>query len=149
MFCKKLFLEIFQNSQENTCARVSFLIKLQTYPLRHGLVCNFIKKETLAQVFSCEFCKISKYTYFHRTPLVAASELIRYVSKITETDFPQIKDYWMCIKDWWRCFKLDFYCVTKSKRVFWNILGFDLTDLMTIYLVYFLKFWSIITWTSF
>ena len=149
MFCKKLFLEIFQNSQENTCARVSFLIKLQTYPRRRGLVCNFIKKETLAQVFSCEFCKISKYTYFHRTPLVAASELIRYVSKITETDFPQIKDYWMCIKDWWRCFKLDFYCVTKSKRVFWNVLGFDLTDLMTIYLVYFLKFWSIITWTSF
>ena len=26
---KKLFLEISQNSQENTCARVSFLIKLQ------------------------------------------------------------------------------------------------------------------------
>ena len=27
--CKKMFLEISQNSQENTCARVSFLIKLQ------------------------------------------------------------------------------------------------------------------------
>ena len=26
---KKLLLEILQNSQENTCARVSFLIKLQ------------------------------------------------------------------------------------------------------------------------
>ena len=26
---KKLFLEISQNSQNNTCARVSFLIKLQ------------------------------------------------------------------------------------------------------------------------
>ena len=26
--------------------------------------CNFIKKETLAQVFSCEFCKISKNTFF-------------------------------------------------------------------------------------
>ena len=25
--------------------------------------CNFIKKETLAQVFSCEFCEISKNTY--------------------------------------------------------------------------------------
>ena len=34
----KKFLEISQNSQENTCARVSFLIKL-------------IKKETLAKVF--------------------------------------------------------------------------------------------------
>ena len=25
--------------------------------------CNFIKKVTLAQVFSCEFCKIFKNTY--------------------------------------------------------------------------------------
>ena len=30
---KKVFLEISQNSQENTCARVSFLIKLQASPL--------------------------------------------------------------------------------------------------------------------
>ena len=35
----------------------------------------FIKKETLAQLFSCEFCKIFKNTFFNRTPLVAASEL--------------------------------------------------------------------------
>ena len=40
-----------------------------------GGACNFIKKETLAQVFSCEFCEISKNTFFYRTPLVAASEL--------------------------------------------------------------------------
>ena len=39
------------------CQRL-FLIKSQ------ALVCNFIKKETLAQVFSCEFCKISKNTFF-------------------------------------------------------------------------------------
>ena len=26
--------------------------------------CNFIKKETLAQVFFCEFCEISKNTFF-------------------------------------------------------------------------------------
>ena len=42
------------------------LIKLQA--------CNFIKKETLAQVFSSEFCKISKNTFFYRTPRVVASE---------------------------------------------------------------------------
>ena len=29
VLCKKVFLEISQNSQENTCVRVSFLIKLQ------------------------------------------------------------------------------------------------------------------------
>ena len=37
--------------------------------------CNSIKKEALAQLFSCEFCKISKNTFFHRTPLVAASAI--------------------------------------------------------------------------
>ena len=30
---------------------------------------NFIKKETLAQMFSYEFCEISKKTFFCRTPL--------------------------------------------------------------------------------
>ena len=54
---KKVFLEISQNSQ---------LPK----------ACNFIKKGTLAQVFSCEFCEIFKNTVLHRTPLVAASECI-------------------------------------------------------------------------
>ena len=53
---KKVFLKISRNSQENTCARVSFLIKLHTFGLRLK-ACKFIKKETLAQVFSCEFCE--------------------------------------------------------------------------------------------
>ena len=48
---KKVSLEISENSPE---AR------------------NFIKNETLAQVFSCEFCEISKNTFFYRTPLMAA-----------------------------------------------------------------------------
>ena len=34
---------------------------------------NFIKRESLAQVFSCEFCEISKNTFSDRTPLVGAS----------------------------------------------------------------------------
>ena len=39
---------------------------------------QFIKKETLAQIFSCNFCEISKNTFFYRTPLVAASDMTRY-----------------------------------------------------------------------
>ena len=38
---KKVFIKILQSSQENTCARV-----------------------TLTQVFSCEFCKIFKNSFF-------------------------------------------------------------------------------------
>ena len=34
-------------------------------------VCDFIKKETLEQVFSCGFYEISKNTVLYRTPLVA------------------------------------------------------------------------------
>ena len=47
-----------QNSQENTCTRVSFFNKVE---------------ETLAQVFSCEFCESFKNTFFYRTPPVAVS----------------------------------------------------------------------------
>ena len=48
---KKVFLEISQISQENTCARVSFLIKLRA-------------SGNLINLFSCEFCEISKSTFF-------------------------------------------------------------------------------------
>ena len=65
---KKVFLEISQNSQENTCVRVSFFNKVAG-------AYSFIKKETLAQVFSCEFCEISKKTFSYRTPLVAPSDI--------------------------------------------------------------------------
>ena len=46
---KKLPLKILQNSQENPCARVSFL-KLQI--------------KTLAQVFPCKYCENFKSTFF-------------------------------------------------------------------------------------
>ena len=53
-----MFLNISQNWRENTCARVSILIRLQ------AIACNFIKKETLAEVFSCEFWEIIKNIFF-------------------------------------------------------------------------------------
>ena len=87
-----MFLEIPQNSQENSCARVSFLIKLQALGsgkrrLRHSCFpvnyakfsrtpffiehlrwgCNFIKKETLVQVFSCDFCEILNNNFLYNT----------------------------------------------------------------------------------
>ena len=67
-FVKNLFLEISQNSQENICARDSFLIKLQA---------NFVKKESLAQIFFCGFCEISKNTFFTEH-LRATASLWRY-----------------------------------------------------------------------
>ena len=75
---KNVLLEILQNSQENTCATVSFFIKL------HTEACNFIKNETLSQAFSCEFCKISKSTFFTKHFRTTASEkwLFSYLIRI-------------------------------------------------------------------
>ena len=44
-------------------------------------VCNFIKKETLTQVFSCEICQISKNIIFTEHLLATASEPLRSVSE--------------------------------------------------------------------
>ena len=62
---KNVLWEISQNSRGNTCARVSFLIKL---------ACNFIKKETLAQLFSCKFCEFSNITFSTEHLRTTASE---------------------------------------------------------------------------
>ena len=74
---KEVFLEISQNSQESTCARVSFLIKF--------------KKETLAQVFFCEFCEISRNTFLQNISgrlLLDITPNACLFSFMTETAFP-------------------------------------------------------------
>ena len=73
---QKEFLKILQNPQENTCARVSFLIKFQTLFLQLYL------KTDSTQVFACGFCKIFKNTFFYRTPPVAASEISHHTKEI-------------------------------------------------------------------
>ena len=62
VFCKK---RVLRNFAKFTGKRLCHSLFLN----------NFIKKET--QVFSCEFCEISKNTFIHRTPPVAASENIQ------------------------------------------------------------------------
>ena len=47
---------------------------------------NPIQKETLAQVFSCEFCEIFKNTYFYRTPLTV-------VSVVSDTTTPRLVQF--------------------------------------------------------
>ena len=94
MFCKKgAQLEILQNSQENTCARDSFLIKLLliNFNKKESLACKFIKKESLAQVFSCEFCEysheISPYMNHFNHTVIQSDQL-----KVSEYPFKQNKN---------------------------------------------------------
>ena len=79
---KKMFWNISQNSLEKTCARVSFLIKLQAE------VCNFIKKGTLAQVYSSEFYEISRNIFSYKTSPLAASARSKFI--MVEKIPPQI-----------------------------------------------------------
>ena len=68
VFCKKDILRNFTKFTGKHVCQSLFFNKVA------GLsACNFIKKETLAQVFSCELCEISKNTFSYRTPPMAAS----------------------------------------------------------------------------
>ena len=58
-----------QNFQERTCSGVSFRINCSQE------ACNFIKKQTPAQVFSRDFCEISKNTYFVEHLRTVASKI--------------------------------------------------------------------------
>ena len=64
-------LKISQNSQENTCSRASFLVKL----------------EGRGTVFFCEFCEIVNSTFFYRIPLVTASNSESYIFVICPDSF--------------------------------------------------------------
>ena len=64
---KKIFLEIPQYLQKNTCVGVFF------YKAADLQACNLLKK-TPTQVFSCEYCEISKNNYFEELLRTAASE---------------------------------------------------------------------------
>ena len=70
---KKLFLEIVQNSQENTCARASFLINLQARSA------NLLKKRLWHRYFLVTFAKfllqIFKNTFLTEHLWTTASEI--------------------------------------------------------------------------
>ena len=69
VLCKKVFLEISQNSEENACARVSFLIKLQA---------TLLKKKLWHRCFPVNFAK------YLRTPIL--TEHLRWLLLLL--DFP-------------------------------------------------------------
>ena len=75
-----MFLKISQNLQENICAKVSFLIRLQAEAF------NFIKKRNLSRLFFCEFREIFRNTFFFSEYLWAtASNYINDKSNVNIT----------------------------------------------------------------
>ena len=89
---RKVFLKISQNSQEKNCGRVSFLLK------------KSIKKETVAQVFSCEFYEILKSTFLYRTSLVAASGYSYFLVSIDHcTQVENFRDIFLIVRVNYSC----------------------------------------------
>ena len=98
---KKLNLKKL-NTHENTCVRV----------------CNFIKKEALAQVFSCECCEVFKNTFFieHLWWLLLSMllSICRGVFRILFGAFCE-KSKRLLAK------KLHFRCLTEFSIRLWNV----------------------------
>ena len=73
---KKVFLKILQNSEENTCARASFLIKLQ------ALGPATLNEKRLQHSCSlANFSEILTSTYFEEHLQTAASVMNSYIVK--------------------------------------------------------------------
>ena len=80
VFCKKGVLRNFAKFTGKYLCQSLFFNKVTSVrpaTLLKRRLCNFIKKETMAQLFSCEFCEISKYDFFYRTPPMNASEIFQ------------------------------------------------------------------------
>ena len=80
---KKLFLEISQNSQENTCARVSFLIKLQAAPA------TLLKKRLWHRCFPVNFAKFLRTPFLteHLRWLLILDNVLTYLQGNLELNF--------------------------------------------------------------
>ena len=67
VFFKKGAFKYFGKFTWKHLCRVLFFNKVA------GGACNFIKKEAVAQLFSCEFCEICKNLFFTEHPWMTAS----------------------------------------------------------------------------
>ena len=98
---KKVFLEISLNSKENTGARVTFLTKLQVldpsffFNKVAGLRPAILLKETLAQVFPCEFCEISKNIFLIEHLRTTASVYFKPFSFASISNVEQVNVCWV------------------------------------------------------
>ena len=84
-----MLVVICKNSQQRCSVKEGVLRNFAKLPGKHlcqrlifnkvaaqAKVFNFIKKESLAQVFSCEFCEISKNAFFIGDLRTTASEFV-------------------------------------------------------------------------
>ena len=79
-------------------------------------------------MFSCEFCEISKNTFLHRTPLVAAAELVQNCLWIIVNLICSIKNFYRedlfyMNSVYYIMFTMFVYYVTCMNRVYYVWIG--------------------------
>ena len=90
---------IFRSSRPEVFSIKGVLRNFAKFTGKHLCQSLFFKKETLAQVFSCEFCEIYKNTFPYRMPLVAASVYwIKGIWEITKYFEIACHDYYYFFK---------------------------------------------------
>ena len=72
-----------RSSRPEVFCKKGGLRNFATFTRKHLCQSLFFKKETLVQVFSCEFCEISKNTFSYRTHPVTASVHHQYKSSMS------------------------------------------------------------------
>ena len=97
-----MLLVMLQNSQKSTCARVSFLIKLQHQ------TCNFIKKRVRHRCFPVNFAKFLRTSFLQNTSVwlllalgVKKVKRAIFILKIYQVRLEQVNllvywPYWLC-----------------------------------------------------
>ena len=91
VFCKEGVLRNFSKFTGKHLCQSLFFNKVA------GQACDFIKKETLAKLFSCEFCEVSKSTFFTEHLPVTASNKCKVSSNLGDYPkvLPNIDLYWI------------------------------------------------------
>ena len=146
-----MFLKISPNSQENTCAGISFSVKFQAcrgfyfskvagwksatllkMRLRLRAACKFTEKQASTQVFSCKFLRNFHEKLFCRTPpghcflmLHLISEIINKRKNKRRSGYFRYHPVFFCIFDNFYCRDLkeqNFQQTEKVKQVSWNLL---------------------------
>ena len=113
---EKVFLEIWQNSKENTCVRVSFLISCRR-------PATWLKKRLWHRCFPVNFAKFLRTPFLieHLRWLLLYSQKM-FCESLLQRDFPLKSHHEMFLKFFWT---VTFKNSSKWRlldKVFWNLL---------------------------
>ena len=93
---KQKFIKISQNLQENTCTRISFVMKLQVE------ACKFIKSRLWDWCLTVNLAKLLRTSFLQKTSgrlLLIFSKLIFWKSQTTYNDLKLWLDIFLLIKE--------------------------------------------------